>query len=157
MHEAGPHDLLASVGLATPMNTKYIKRAAVSLLMLKCKGPEQERGAFLVPTLVTYQKLVSEGAAAGLAQDLVDKVGTLLADGIKAVTLAHMQGKLLTHLQWSPAAHMRCMLMPGTRSVEQGTRPRQIACRLRLSPQHRLKRCERQGYLLPSDLTCWGT
>ncbi|KAK9797015.1 hypothetical protein WJX73_006150 [Symbiochloris irregularis] len=50
------------------------------------------RGAYLVPTLITYEKLVSEGAAAGLAQDLVDKVGTLLADGIKAVTLAHNHG-----------------------------------------------------------------
>ena len=45
-----------------------------------------------MPTLVTYAKLVSEGAAAGMATDLVAKVGSLLADGLKAVALAHKLG-----------------------------------------------------------------
>lgn len=52
----------------------------------------QETGAFLVPTLVTYAKLVSEGPAAGLPSDMVSKVGSLLADGLSAVRLAHDAG-----------------------------------------------------------------
>lgn len=37
------------------------------------------RGAFLVPTLVTYAALAQGGAAAGMAPELVAKVGDLLA------------------------------------------------------------------------------
>ena len=37
-----------------------------------------ERGAFLVPTLVTYQQLQAGGAAAGMPPELVAKVGSLV-------------------------------------------------------------------------------
>ena len=37
-----------------------------------------QQGTFLVPTLVTYAQLVQGGAAAGMAPDLVAKVGTLV-------------------------------------------------------------------------------
>ena len=53
----------------------------------------QAKGAFLVPTLVTYQKLVTEGAGAGMAQDLVEKVGSLYEDGLEAMLLAHQAGR----------------------------------------------------------------
>lgn len=36
------------------------------------------RGAFLVPTTVTYQQLLAGGAAAGMAPELVQKVGALV-------------------------------------------------------------------------------
>lgn len=46
-----------------------------------------------MPTLVTYAKLVSEGAAAGMAPELVAKVGSLLEDGLNALELAHTMGE----------------------------------------------------------------
>jgi len=37
-----------------------------------------ERGTFLVPTLVTYQQLLEGGEKAGMAPELVAKVGSLV-------------------------------------------------------------------------------
>ena len=37
-----------------------------------------QAGAFLVPTLVTYQQLLQGGQAAGMAAELVAKVGKLV-------------------------------------------------------------------------------
>lgn len=37
-----------------------------------------QRGTFLVPTLITYQQLAEGGAAAGMAPELVAKVGSLV-------------------------------------------------------------------------------
>jgi hypothetical protein len=37
-----------------------------------------QRGTFLVPTLVTYAQLQQGGAAAGMAPELVAKVGSLM-------------------------------------------------------------------------------
>ncbi|WP_028661334.1 metal-dependent hydrolase family protein [Nocardioides insulae] len=51
-----------------------------------------EKGAFLVPTLVTYQYLKSEGAAAGLPQASQDKVGVVLDAGLEALELAWKGG-----------------------------------------------------------------
>ena len=36
---------------------------------------------------------MSEGAGAGMAQDLVDKVGSLYEDGLEAMQLAHDLGE----------------------------------------------------------------
>jgi len=40
---------------------------------------------FLVPTLITYDRLTKEGVAGGMPQELVDKVGNLVEEGQKTV------------------------------------------------------------------------
>eukprot|EP00898_Chlorokybus_atmophyticus_P007063 jgi/Chlat1/7358/Chrsp59S06960 len=56
----------------------------------------RNRGVFLVPTLVTYDRkhgrLAKEGAACGLPLPLVAKVGNLLETGLAALKLAHQAG-----------------------------------------------------------------
>ncbi|PNH09477.1 hypothetical protein TSOC_003913 [Tetrabaena socialis] len=48
--------------------------------------------AILVPTLVTYQELARGGAAAGMPQELVAKVGDALEAGLKSLAVAHNAG-----------------------------------------------------------------
>lgn len=52
----------------------------------------REHQAFLVPTLVTYEFLRSEGAAAGLPQDSQDKVAVVLDAGLEALERAWRGG-----------------------------------------------------------------
>ncbi len=52
----------------------------------------REHDAFLVPTLVTYEFLRSEGAAAGLAADSQAKVGIVLEAGLEALDRASRGG-----------------------------------------------------------------
>lgn len=51
-----------------------------------------EKDAFLVPTLVTYEYLRSEGAAAGLPAASQDKVAVVLEAGLEALERAHRGG-----------------------------------------------------------------
>lgn len=51
-----------------------------------------EKGAYLVPTLVTYEYLRSEGAAAGLPVESQEKVGIVLDAGLEALELAWRGG-----------------------------------------------------------------
>jgi imidazolonepropionase-like amidohydrolase len=51
-----------------------------------------EYGAFLVPTLSTYQALAKEGVEAGMPPELNAKVFDVLDAGMKAVELAHRGG-----------------------------------------------------------------
>jgi len=51
-----------------------------------------DKGAFLVPTLVTYEFLRSEGAAAGLPRESQDKVGIVLEAGLEALERAWKGG-----------------------------------------------------------------
>ena len=51
-----------------------------------------EKSAFLVPTLVTYEFLRSEGAAAGLPAESQDKVGVVLDAGLEALERAWRGG-----------------------------------------------------------------
>ncbi len=48
--------------------------------------------AFLVPTLITYDVLMTEGAALGMPQAQVDKIGEVAARGGEAVKLARAAG-----------------------------------------------------------------
>ena len=48
--------------------------------------------ATLVPTLVTYAKLVTDGEGAGMPSDLVAKVGSILDDGLQALRAANDVG-----------------------------------------------------------------
>lgn len=52
----------------------------------------REFDAFLVPTLVTYERLKAEGAAHGLPQESQDKVENVLHAGIEALRLADEGG-----------------------------------------------------------------
>jgi hypothetical protein len=49
-------------------------------------------GATLVPTLITYEKLVSDGEASGMPAELVAKVGDILAQGLDALRFANAAG-----------------------------------------------------------------
>ncbi|MCS4503066.1 hypothetical protein KBTX_02384 [wastewater metagenome] len=52
----------------------------------------REHGAFLTPTLVTYDALAREGVEAGLPTDLQRKVFNVLEAGSQALELAHREG-----------------------------------------------------------------
>ena len=54
----------------------------------ECLDAMADRGCFLVPTLVTYWAIVEEGAADGMPQNLVDKVGDLVESGIDTLQRA---------------------------------------------------------------------
>jgi imidazolonepropionase-like amidohydrolase len=41
----------------------------------------KQKGVFLVPTLITYDRLKKDGVAGGMPQELVDKVGDLVQRG----------------------------------------------------------------------------
>ena len=49
-------------------------------------------GAFLVPTTVTYAALQREGVAAGMAPELVAKVGAAVQQGLASIRLARARG-----------------------------------------------------------------
>jgi imidazolonepropionase-like amidohydrolase len=47
-----------------------------------------DKDVFLVPTLITYDRLTKEGVAGGMPQELVDKVGNLVEEGQRTVKQA---------------------------------------------------------------------
>ena len=51
-----------------------------------------ERGAFMVPTLVTYEALANEGASLGFPAESVAKIETVRADGKKALEILAKAG-----------------------------------------------------------------
>lgn len=51
-----------------------------------------EHAAYLVPTLVTYDRLAADGAAAGFPPASIDKIGTVLDKGLAAFDLAARSG-----------------------------------------------------------------
>lgn len=51
-----------------------------------------ERGAFMVPTLITYEALASEGARYGLPQASVDKIEAVRGAGLKALEILAKAG-----------------------------------------------------------------
>uniref|UniRef100_A0A7S4QG34 Amidohydrolase-related domain-containing protein n=1 Tax=Alexandrium monilatum TaxID=311494 RepID=A0A7S4QG34_9DINO len=63
-----------------------------NLLDESCLGLFLEKGAFLVPTLASYQALASEGLANGMPKDQVAKVSQVLDAGVRALGLAHRAG-----------------------------------------------------------------
>lgn len=56
-----------------------------------------EHDAFMVPTLVTYEALATEGIEAGLPAGVLDKVHEVLESGIHALKLAHDAGVNLAY------------------------------------------------------------
>ncbi|KAG2437254.1 hypothetical protein HXX76_005917 [Chlamydomonas incerta] len=53
------------------------------------------RGAYLVPTLVTYQELARGGEAAGMPKELVAKVGDALEAGLRSLAVARDHGVVM--------------------------------------------------------------
>lgn len=51
-----------------------------------------EKGAYVVPTLVTYEALANEGASYGLPQDSVDKIATVRTAGLESLQLYKRAG-----------------------------------------------------------------
>ena len=72
-----------AVRLAVVMRCPLLSHPAAAELMA-------QRGTFLVPTLVTYQQLIERGEEAGMAPELVAKVGSL----VEQVRLAGWQAVL---------------------------------------------------------------
>jgi imidazolonepropionase-like amidohydrolase len=83
----------------------YTARAANRVLRLGVRSIEHgnliddetfgllvEKGAFLVPTMSTYQALAAEGVAAGMPADMVAKVGDVLEAGRETAARAHARG-----------------------------------------------------------------
>lgn len=51
-----------------------------------------EKGAYVVPTLVTYEALANEGASYGLPPDSVDKIGTVRTAGLESLEIFKKAG-----------------------------------------------------------------
>lgn len=58
----------------------------------ECLDLMKAQGAFLVPTLVTYDHICRNGEAAGMDKAIVNKVGDLLDRGIESLALAEEKG-----------------------------------------------------------------
>lgn len=58
----------------------------------ECLDLMKEEGVYLVPTLITYDRILKDGAKDGMPQALVDKVGDLVEAGLEALKLAHQKG-----------------------------------------------------------------
>ncbi|KAJ7551231.1 hypothetical protein O6H91_06G005800 [Diphasiastrum complanatum] len=63
-----------------------------NLLDEDCIDLIKRKGAYLVPTLVTYDQIRQRGEASGMAADLVGKVGNLLERGLEVLSLADRKG-----------------------------------------------------------------
>ena len=56
-----------------------------------------KHNAFMVPTLVTYEVLASEGVAAGLPESVVPKIEIVRRNGLNALKMAHEAGVNLAY------------------------------------------------------------
>ena len=63
-----------------------------NMLDEECAEEMKARGAFLVSTTVTYHALREEGEAAGMAPELVKKVGDLVETGLQSIRIAEAHG-----------------------------------------------------------------
>lgn len=68
-----------------------------NLLDDECAALMAERGCFLVPTLITYLALQERGIEAGMAPDLVAKVGDLVHAGLEALQIAERHGVTIVY------------------------------------------------------------
>jgi imidazolonepropionase-like amidohydrolase len=79
-----------------------------------------KHGAFMVPTLVTYEALAREGVEAGLPKELQSKIYEVLDKGLQALDLAHRGGvKLAYGTDLLGAMHKDQLLEFGIRSEVQ--------------------------------------
>ena len=73
-----------SLGVRTIEHGNLVDAATAELM--------HERGAFMVPTLVTYEALANEGAGLGFPAESVAKIETVRADGKKALEILARAG-----------------------------------------------------------------
>ena len=73
-----------SLGVRTIEHGNLVDAATATLM--------HERGAFMVPTLVTYEALANEGASLGFPAESVAKIETVRADGKKALEILAKAG-----------------------------------------------------------------
>ncbi len=71
-------------GVRTIEHGNLIDEAAAALMA--------ERGAFLVPTLVTFKALATYGARLGFPPDMLAKLSSIVAVGTRSLALAHAAG-----------------------------------------------------------------
>ncbi|KAI7840056.1 hypothetical protein COHA_006187 [Chlorella ohadii] len=110
-----------------------------------------QRGTYLVPTTVTYQQLLEGGAAAGMAPELVAKVGSLVQQGLESMRLAHSKGIPMCYgsdLLGELHAHqlgefaLRARVLPPVELVRAAT----VNCARLFMQDHEIGRVE-EGYL----------
>lgn len=122
-------------------------QTALPPALVACTDLMAQRGTFLVPTLITYHQLLEGGAAAGMAPELVAKVGSLVeqvglepGEGSRARfcssrpkrpqcaagELARRQGGWWQAGCQHAGRHMRCAAAPGRRPAL--PRARRRAC-----------------------------
>ncbi|XP_002980044.2 uncharacterized protein LOC9647038 isoform X2 [Selaginella moellendorffii] len=80
----------AAVKRALELGVRSIEHG--NLADTECLDLMKVKGAFLVPTLVTYHQIRRQGEASGMAPELVAKVGDLLERGLDVVALADQRG-----------------------------------------------------------------
>ncbi len=94
VEEAQAADIYCMAHAYTPRAMQRAVRAGVrsiehgNLLDRETAEMMREAGTYLVPTLVTYDALAGEGAAAGLPQAMCDKIGAVRDAGIEALGIA---------------------------------------------------------------------
>jgi imidazolonepropionase-like amidohydrolase len=88
---AGAHAYTpASISRAVAAGVRSIEHG--NYLDAACAAQMARAGAFLVPTLVTYDALVSQGAASGFPAALVDKARGVAGAGARSLALAREAG-----------------------------------------------------------------
>lgn len=63
-----------------------------NLLNERAAGLMAEAGTFLVPTLVTYEKLYEQGSELGIPQANLDKLARIIDAGLESLRIAHAAG-----------------------------------------------------------------
>ncbi|MFC6929744.1 amidohydrolase family protein [Actinomadura yumaensis] len=101
--EADNHNRYVTVHAYHPRAVNRALRLGVrcvehgNLLDQETIGLLLERGAFLVPTLITYEMLAEHGRAAGLPEASVRKVADVRQAGLSALERAHAAGVNLVY------------------------------------------------------------
>lgn len=73
-----------SAGIRTIEHGNLLDESAAALMA--------ERGAYLVPTLVTYEALRNSGASLGLSAFSMEKLATVFAAGVRSIEIANRAG-----------------------------------------------------------------
>jgi imidazolonepropionase-like amidohydrolase len=77
-------DRAVRLGVRTIEHANYLDEASLATVL--------SHEAYLVPTLITYSKLRSEGAAAGVPLDSLSKIGDLSDAGLRSLAMAAEAG-----------------------------------------------------------------
>ena len=90
----------------------------------------QEKGAYMVPTLITYEGLVNDGAKYGLPDESVQKIAKVRTNGLKALEVLDAAGVKMgfgsdllgeTHYMQSDELVLRAKVLGHAKVVQQAT------------------------------------